>query len=143
MTGVERSFTATSFQAYLDEGKLMGSRCVDTGEIFVPPRPMCPRTYSPNMEWIELSGQGKLLAFTSVYIGTSAMIAAGYDRKTPYCTGIVELAEGPRFSAQIHGVDAARPDTIQIGQPLQALFIERGEGEKRHKHLAFMAAEAN
>ncbi|MEZ4519779.1 MAG: Zn-ribbon domain-containing OB-fold protein [Chloroflexota bacterium] len=139
MSDQERSFTATSFQAYLDEGKLMGSRCVETGEIFVPPRPICPHTYSTNMEWVELSGKGKLVAYTSVYIGTTPMVEAGYDRKNPYCSGVVELAEGPRFSAQITGVDAAHPETIHIGQALAAGFVERGEGETRHAHLIFEA----
>lgn len=141
MSSPERSFTATSFQAYLDEGKLMGSRCVETGEVFVPPRAICPRTYSANMEWVELSGKGKLVAYTAVHIGTTAMVEAGYDRQNPYVTGIVELAEGPRFSAQILGVDAGQPETIRIGQPLQAGFVERGEGEARHAHLVFNATE--
>lgn len=139
MSEAQCDFTAASFRAYLDEGKLMGARCRDTGEIFIPPRPICPRTYSTNMEWVELSGRGILLAYTAVYIGTSAMVAAGYDRKTPYCTGIVELAEGPRFSAQITGVDAAQPEQIAIGQLLQADFVSRGEGDTRHTHLVFKA----
>ena len=132
-----RSFTAASFQAFLDEGKLMGSRCVETGEIFIPPRAICPRTYSTNMEWVELSGKGKLVAFTAVYIGTTAMIQAGFDRRNPYVTGIVELDEGPRFSAQITGVDPEQPDLAWIGRPLDAVFIERGEGQERHTSLVF------
>jgi uncharacterized protein len=132
-----RSFTAVSFQDYLDEGQLMGARCADTGEIFVPPRAMCPRTYSTNMEWVELSGRASLLTFTTVHIGTTAMVKAGYDRQNPYCAGIVELVEGPRFSAQIVGIDAMHPETIEIGMPLQAEFIEQDEGDERHAHLVF------
>lgn len=132
-----RSFTAASFQTFLDEGKLMGSRCVETGEIFIPPRTICPRTYSTNMEWVELSGKGKLVAFTAVYIGTTAMIQAGFDRRNPYVTGIVELDEGPRFSAQILGVDAKEPEMIPIGLPLTARFEVRGEGENGRRHLVF------
>lgn len=141
MSDQTRGFTATSFQAYLDEGKLMGARCVETGEIFVPPRPMCPRTYSTNMEWVELSGKGKLVAFTAVYVGTTPMVEAGYGRENPYVAGIVELAEGPRFSALITGVDAHQPETIRIGGPLEAGFVERGEGETRHMQLVFEALD--
>ncbi len=89
------------------------------------------------MEWVELSGRGKLAAFTSVYIGTSAMIDAGYDRSNPYIAGIVELEEGPRISAQIVGVDSLRPEIEWIGRPVRASFIERGEGDKRRAYLAF------
>ncbi len=103
---IERPFTAAAFQAYMNEGKLMASRNRQTGELFVPPRPIDPRTHDEDMEWVELSGRGKLAAFTSVYIGTSAMIEAGYDRTKPYVAGIVELEEGPRISAQILDLDA-------------------------------------
>lgn len=134
---IERPFTAASFQIFMNEGKLMGSRNRATGEVFVPPRPIDPRTHGDNMEWVELSGRGKLAAFTSVYIGTSAMIDAGYDRAKPYVAAIIELAEGPRISAQLLGVDGKQPDLAWIGRPVQASFIERGEGEKRRAFLAF------
>ena len=134
---VERPFTAASFQAYMNEGKLMGSRNRETGEVFVPPRPIDPATHGEAMEWVELSGRGKLAAFTSVYIGTTAMIDAGYDRARPYVAGIVELEEGPRISAQLLGVDGKRPDLGWIGRPIVATFIERGEGDKRRSYLAF------
>lgn len=134
---IERPFTAASFQIFMNEGKLMGSRNRATGEMFVPPRPIDPRTHGDDMEWVELSGRGKLAAFTSVYIGTSAMIDAGYDRSNPYIAGIVELEEGPRISAQIVGVDSLRPEIEWIGRPVRASFIERGEGDKRRAYLAF------
>jgi len=136
-TTTDRPFTAASFQTYMNEGKLMGSRNRETGEIFVPPRPIDPRTHGDGMEWVELSGRGTLAAFTSVYIGTSAMIAAGYDRAKPYVAAIVELAEGPRISAQLLGVDGKQPDLAWIGRPMQASFIERGEDEKRRAYLGF------
>ncbi len=133
----ERPFTVAAFQAYMDVGKLMGSRNRETGEMFVPPRPIDPHTHSDDMEWVEMSGRGTLVAFTSVYIGTSAMIDAGYDRSKPYVAGIVELEEGPCISAQIVGVDGKQPDIAWIGRPVRATFIERGEGEKRRAFLGF------
>jgi uncharacterized OB-fold protein len=133
----DRPFTAASFQAYMNEGKLMGSRNPRTGELFVPPRPIDPRTHGETMEWVELAGRGRLAAFTSVYIGTTAMIEAGYDRTKPYVAGIVELEEGPRISAQILGLDGAQPDIAWIGQAVRATFVERGEGEERRAYLAF------
>lgn len=136
----DRPFTAASFQAYLNEGRLMGSRNRETGEVFVPPRPIDPQTHSADMEWAELSGRGTLAAFTSVYIGTTAMIDAGFDRTKPYVAGIVELAEGPRISAQLVGVDGKQPDIAWIGRPVRASFMERGEGDKRRSYLAFEMA---
>ncbi len=135
----ERAFSEHSFQAYLSEGKLMGSRSKTTGKVYVPPRPIDPETYHDDMEWVELSGKGELAAFTAVFIGPNTMIEAGYDRKNPYLSGIVKLEEGPFISAQILGLDAANPDLDTIGTPLTVQFIERGEDEKKRTFLAFTA----
>jgi uncharacterized OB-fold protein len=89
------------------------------------------------MGWVELSGEGKLVAFTTVHIAPTAMIEAGYDRNNPYCTGIVELAEGPAISAQILGVDPTKPEEIEIGTPLRVAFIQRGDAEQARTYLAF------
>ena len=67
------------------------------------------------------------------------MIAQGFDRNNPYCTGIVELDEGVKISARILGVDAGRPETIQIGAPLTIEFVQTGEGEGLTTVLAFKA----
>ena len=91
------------------------------------------------MAWVELSGRGKLAAFTTVHIAPTAMIEAGYGRDNPYCAGIVQLDEGPAISAQILDVDASQPAKIAIGTPLEVAFVERGEGEDRHTYLAFEA----
>jgi uncharacterized OB-fold protein len=90
------------------------------------------------MAWEEMSGEGKLLAFTTVHIAPTAMIDAGYGRNNPYCTGIVQLAEGPAISAQILGVDPAHPAEIEIGAPLRVSFVRRGEGEAQRTYLAFV-----
>jgi uncharacterized OB-fold protein len=103
----------------------------------MPPRALCPACYGEEMAWEEMSGEGKLVAFTTVHIAPTAMIEAGYDRKNPYCAGIVQLAEGPAISAQILGVDPAQPEEIEVGTPLRIAFVRRGEGEQARTYLAF------
>ncbi|MBN1262571.1 MAG: Zn-ribbon domain-containing OB-fold protein [Anaerolineae bacterium] len=133
----EKPFTGAVFYEYLNEHKLMGSRCKTCGEVHVPPRPGCAACAGSAVEWVEMSGQGALAAYTVIHIAPTAMIEAGYDRNTPYCTGVVALAEGPRISAQILDVDVRHPETIEIGTPLEIAFIERGEGAARRTYLAF------
>jgi uncharacterized OB-fold protein len=133
----DREFSGTSFYQFLREERLMGARCRSCGALHVPPRAMCPTCYGEEMAWEEMGGGGKLVAFTTVHIVPTAMIEAGYGRDRPYCAGIVELEEGPAISAQILGVDPARPQEIEIGTPLQATFIRRGEGEQVCTYLAF------
>ena len=115
----------------------MGSRCQSCGALHLPPRPLCPACYSEEMEWEQVSGKGKLVAFTSIHIAPTAMIEAGYGRDNPYCTGIVQLDRGPAISAQILDVEPARPEEIEIGMPLRVTYIERGEGEGQRTYLAF------
>jgi len=56
--------------------------------------------------------------------------------------GIVELEEGPSFSGQIMGVDAAKSEAISVGAAVQTLFLERGEGEETHRFLDFEIVES-
>jgi len=89
------------------------------------------------MEWEQVSGKGRLVAFTTVHIAPTAMLEAGYGRTNPYCTGIVQLEEGPTISAQITGVDPAAPAQIEVGMPVRVAFLSRGEGEAERTYLAF------
>jgi uncharacterized OB-fold protein len=133
----DMDFTSRSFEKFLGEKRLMGTRCSSCGVLHLPPRPLCPTCYGDKLEWVELSGRGKLLAFTNIYIAPTVMLEAGYGRKNPYCAGIVQLDEGPAISAQILGVDPLQPDGISIGTTLKVSYVERGDGEARKSYLAF------
>jgi len=135
----ERPFTSASFETYLGEKKLMGSHCTACNKDFLPPHAICPNCYSDQLIWVELSGKGKLAAFTSIFIAPTAMIEAGYGRDKPYLAGVLELEEGVKISAQILGLDATKPEEVKIGTELEAEFVERGEGEKKKAFLAFRA----
>jgi uncharacterized OB-fold protein len=133
----ERPFSDTAFEKYLSEDKLMGSRCDRCGALYVPPRPICVKCRSDDLAWEEMTGSGKLAAFTCISIGPSFMIAEGYNRKNPYCSGVVELDEGPRVDARIEGVDPKEPETIKVGTPLRVKFIHVQREENPTTHLAF------
>lgn len=120
-------FTSTSFRRFLAEKRLMASRCKTCGELYLPCRPLCPRCHGTEMEWQEMGGRGKLIAFTAIAVAPSFMVEEGYGRGNPYLTGIVELEEGPRISARILGFDAREPEKIAVGTPLRVQFIQKGE----------------
>ena len=132
-----RPFNDISYERFLSEDKLMGSRCQKCGVLSVPPRSICIKCYGSEMEWVEMKGKGKLVAFTCIAIGPPLMIKEGYDRKHPYVSGVVELEEGARVVARIEGVDGSKPETIKIGTPLQVEFLHRGEGANSTTFLAF------
>jgi uncharacterized protein len=133
----ERPFSDISYNKHLQEEKLMGVRCRKCGAVFVPPRPFCVTCYSSNLEWREMKGRGRLAAFTCINIPPPFMMAEGYNRKRPYCSGVVELEEGGRVAARIERVDPRKPEQIKIGMPLKVSFIHRGEGPDARTYLAF------
>lgn len=132
-----RPFNDISYERFLNEEKLMGSRCLKCGAVFVPPRSICIKCHGSDMEWAEMKGKGKLAAFTCIAVGPPLMAGEGYDRKHPYVSGVVQLEEGPRVVARIERVDGSRPDTIGIGTALRADFLHRGEGADLTTFLAF------
>jgi uncharacterized OB-fold protein len=133
----EYSMDSKDFYKALESKELIGSRCKECGTSTIPQRPICPKCFSDQTEIIKFSGKGKLVAFTVVSVPPVAMAEAGYDSKNPYCSGIIELKEGPRISAQILNVDVRNPESIKIGTPMEMTTITRGDEENKKTFLAF------
>jgi len=133
----ERPISTLSFHKFLNEEKLMGSQCKNCRTIFLPPRPICIHCYGREMEWVELKGRGKLVAFTCIHVAPPWMANQGYDRQHPYCSGVVNLEEAVNIDARIEGVNVNEPETIDLGMPLAVDFLHRGEGEEIRTFLAF------
>jgi uncharacterized OB-fold protein len=132
-----RPFNDTSYEQYLNELKIMGSRCKKCGALALPPRPICVSCYSGEMEWFEFKGRGKLAAFTSIVVAPPFMAQEGFGRNNPYLVGVVELEEGVKSVSRITGVDAKKPEQIKVGMPLRADFVSKGEGPARKTSLVF------
>jgi len=86
------SFTAITktndFIGYLEEGKVMGTRCKDCGASYFPPRSDCFRCLDNNMEWFEVSGIGSLLSFTELEFGP-----AGFEGDLPYTIALLDYGD--------------------------------------------------
>lgn len=141
MSSPTRPFTAAAFNQYLAERRLMASRCTACGARHLPPRAICPRCHAAALEWVETSGRGRLVAFTSIAVVPTALAAEGHSRDNPYLTGIVQLEDGLKISARLLGFDPRNAGAIQIGAPVQAEFLTRGEGDQQTTLLAFRAAQ--
>lgn len=135
-----RPFNDIAYNQYLNEEKLMGCRCRKCGEGYVPPRPLCVKCFSPELEWLQMKGTGRLVAFTCIAIAPPFMMAQGYHRKRPYISGVVELDEGGRVDARIEGLDPLKPEGIRIGMPMKAAFIHREKVDTPETYLAFTPA---
>jgi len=133
----DREFSDLSYRQFLSEEKLMGCRCKYCGAVFLPPRPICTECHSREMDWVEMPGAGRLAAFTCITVGPPAMQAEGYNRKNPYCSGVVEVGGGIRVDARIEGIDPKNPEKIQVGMKMRANYIHREKEGVLSTVLAF------
>ncbi|MFW9823889.1 MAG: Zn-ribbon domain-containing OB-fold protein, partial [Candidatus Thorarchaeota archaeon] len=94
----EREITVQNYLEYVNSKKLMGSKCKKCSATYVPPRKLCTECNSTNLAWVEMSGKGKLAAFSCIGVGTTFMVGKGYSMQKPYCFSVIELDEGPMIS---------------------------------------------
>ena len=133
----DRPFSDISYQQFLDEEKLMGSKCKGCGRLYLPPRSFCSQCESDDLEWTEAGGRGKLIAFTSIAIGPPSMVEQGYNAENPYVIGVVELEEKARIVARIEGVSSLQPQKIKIGTSLLVGFSHQDAGGEKKTFLVF------
>jgi len=98
------AFTRAFWDA-LAEGRLVTTRGETSGRLTFPPKPFCPYDWGNEVEWVELSGRGKLYSQTIIHA-----VPAAFAGEAPICNGIVDLDEGLRVAARILGeaaLDAA------------------------------------
>ena len=77
-------------------GELRIQRCVDCGEPYFYPRPICPSCGSVNVEWFTASGDATLYSYV-----INHRPAPGFEDEAPYAIAVVQLAEGPRMMTSI------------------------------------------
>lgn len=134
-------FSDTAFKYFLSNEKLMGCRCKECNAVYLPPKPICTKCFGYDLEWVEIAPHGKLVAFTCIAIGPPGMVAEGYNRKNPYCSGVVEVDKGLRLDARIEGVDANRPEQIKIGMEMKIKFLHRNKDGIKSTIITFRPVE--
>lgn len=100
--------------------ELLIQRCKNCGKWLHPPRPMCPRCLSTDMEWARSSGKGTIYSWVTVVYDK-----VGYPGiRVPYSVVLVELEEGIRLVSNV--VDMT-PEDIYIGMPVEVVFDDVAE----------------
>ncbi len=84
------------FLSYLDQGKVMTTRCKECGTSYFPPKMDCPKCLSSDVEWFEIKNDGKLLTYTVVHYGPS-----GFEDEAPYALAIGEFGDGLRIFGRL------------------------------------------
>lgn len=136
----DTEFTLANYKKYISSRKLMAAKCGNCSDIFLPPRPVCSQCHSRDMVWLELSGKGTVIGFTSITIVPTPMAAKGYGRDNPYLTAVVQTEEGPGITALLDGIDASDPASTSVGMAVVADFKEEAQGEESAVSLVFRPA---
>lgn len=105
-----------------DSPRLLGSRCDACGHHHFPRSATCPYCAADGARPVELSGEGRLWAWTAV---TAA--PPGYRGRVPYGFGVVELPEGLRVLGRL---TEATPSKLTAGQPMHLVVVGLHEDDE-------------
>jgi len=78
-------------------GKLVGLKC-PMGHVTVPPRHSCRVCQSQDLQLVVLSGKGRIVSFTDVYVKSKE-----FPLGTPYTLALVALDEGGHLMGVLRG----------------------------------------
>jgi uncharacterized OB-fold protein len=110
---MQYKLSVQDYVAGLRENKLLGLKCQDCGMITTPPRMVCRKCAGYNLGVITLSGRGKIVTLTSVYVPPESRVG-----KTPYIVVMVELEEGPWIMGNLCGANPATASMELIDKPV-------------------------
>ncbi len=109
---------------------LTGVKCLKCGNLSFPPKKVCPKCHSREMEKYTFGKKGTVYSFTTIYQATEA-----FAQDVPYMVAIIELEKGVKITAQltdIRGVD------IEIGMPVEMVIRKiYEEGDKGPIHYGY------
>jgi uncharacterized protein len=102
-------------------GELRLQRCHQCRKFYFPPRPICPKCWSSDVEWNVVSGRATLHSYVINY-----RPAPGFADDAPYAIALVQLDEGPRMLSNIVDVENV-PEKLILDMPLEVTFEQRGD----------------
>lgn len=100
------------FREGLAQGRLLGLKCTDCGEVLIPPGAVCPGCGGSALEVKSFVKRGWLKTFTVVRVAPVGMSA-------PYIVAMVELEEGGWVVGNLLGVDPDELDAELMNRPVE------------------------
>jgi len=111
---VAESFEDGFWQA-IKQKRLVFQRCKNCKEFLHPPRPMCHKCHSYDLEWVESSGKGKVYS----WVVFTREVHPLY--RVPFEVVLVDMEEkGVRF---ISNMAEGKPEDLYFGMPVEVVFV--------------------
>ncbi|WP_411965896.1 Zn-ribbon domain-containing OB-fold protein [Haloferax sp. YSMS24] len=115
--GGRNTLTAKRFWEASAEERFVVQQCGDCSEHVFPPQDVCPYCWADALAWTEVSGDGVVHSFSTVYID----LHEAWAERVPYTVAFVRLAEGPLVVSNLVDCD---PDEAEIGMDVEVVFGE-------------------
>lgn len=113
------------FEALKNEGKILAVKCPQCGRVYLPPRPVCGDCFVEMREWVEVSHQGTVRAFTIMRVPFLDP-STGQPRPVPFGMALIQL-DGADTTLN-HYLGEADVTRLRIGLRVEAVFRERRQG---------------
>ncbi len=110
----------SDFVKYLEEGKVMATRCKKCGRLYFPPRADCPECFSEEYEWVPLSGKCKLITYTVAHFAPT-----GFESDVPYVLAVAECEDGVKVFTRVSKDISV--DELKLGMELKLAPIKVNE----------------
>ena len=91
-------------------------RCQNCREFYFYPRPFCPRCYSRDVAWEDVSGKATLETYV-----INHRAAPRFEEDAPYVIAVVTLAEGPRMMTNLVEVEP-EPGRLPADMALEVVY---------------------
>ena len=119
------SFTSMSkvndFIDYLEQGRVMATRCTHCGQSFFPPRADCCGCLSSDMQWFEVGGPGKLMTHSLMKFGP-----VGFEDDLPYSIAVVDFGEFKVFGRLSSDLSE---EEVQVGMDMEVKANQLPNGQ--------------
>lgn len=103
-----------SYQDELDRGRFLIQCCGACGQNNFPPREVCPDCGSPDLNWLQPSGDGAVYAVTTV--------RRKQDAGGDYNVSLIDLDESVRLMSRVEGL---APSDVRIGMRVRARILRQ------------------
>lgn len=101
------------FWEKLRTGEIYATKCKKCGRLYYPPQADCPECLASNIEWVKLSGEATLEAYTHVHAKPH-----GFESYEPYTIAVASTPEGVRIMGWL--IDVKLED-VKVGMKLRAI----------------------
>ena len=105
------------FITYLEQGKVMATRCKQCGTTYFPPKADCPACLTSDVEWLEIEGKGELLTYTKINYGPT-----GFENDAPYTLAIADFPKGIRVFGRLSR--DIKESEINVGMGLKVVPVK-------------------